>query len=82
MREFRNSTPAFPNNSWQGVELFLQTWAFLPNEAEDKLMKLDKKDLVKICNYALDASARIELGDKDIKFIQEKLKELGWLNEK
>lgn len=67
---FKNGAPAYPHDAWQGVQLFIDTWGFLPND-EELLNKLTREELTTLCMMALDASSRIDLGGSDIRKIQE-----------
>jgi hypothetical protein len=67
---FQNSAPAYAKDNWSSVDLFRDTWGFLPND-ESILDKLDRKQLTDLCMLALDCSCRIDLGGHGIKVIQD-----------
>ena len=67
---FKNGAPAYPKNSWQGVDLFLHTWDFLPNN-DSVLETLTKEQLIELCNFALSVSCRIDFSGDGIKAIQK-----------
>jgi len=70
---FKNNAPAYTNSA--GVQLFIDTWGFLPNST-NILEKLDKSDLIELCLLTLDASCSIDLEGKNIKVIQRVMNDL------
>lgn len=79
---FKNGAPAYDkNNAWTGVQLFLDTWGFLPND-DSVLEKLDKKQLIKLCNFALGSACRIDVAGDGIKAVQKLMDEFGISPEK
>lgn len=73
---FKNGAPAHVNSSWAEVDLFLNTWGFLPNDMS-RLDSLSREQLTHLCLLALDASARINLDGQWIKAIQGHMHNLG-----
>jgi len=73
---FKNGAPAFSDNSWSDVELFLQTWDFLPND-NTILEKLSKEQLICLCQSALYACCNMDFDGKFVKFVQKKMHEIG-----
>jgi len=73
---FKNGVPAYPHNSFEEVQLFIDTWGFLPND-NSILEKLTKKQLIELCIYAFSSACRIDLHGKGIKFVQEFMYKIG-----
>lgn len=71
---FKNAAPAFTKDSWSGVELFLDTWGFLPAD-DSYLDKLNRQDLTRLCNLCLGVACRLDMAGDGIKIIQEYLHE-------
>jgi|ERR1035437_1410877 hypothetical protein len=73
---FKNGAEAHASNDWQEVQLFLDTWGFLPNE-ESILEKLDKKQLIELCMSVMASACRMDFNGRGIKYCQEKMHEFG-----
>lgn len=73
---FINGEPAHASNSWSSVQLFLDTYGFLPSEPT-AFDSLSKEQLTELCMLAMDSACRIDLNGQGIKMIQEKLHEFN-----
>lgn len=74
---FKNGAPAYSGqDAWMGVQLFIDTWGFLPND-DSVLEKLDKKQLIELCQYAMGSCCRIDLMGEGIKHTQKLMHEFG-----
>ena len=78
---FKNSAPAYPHDAWASVSLFADTYGFLPGE-NTQLEKLDKQNLMALCQLALDSACKIDLAGNGIKVIQDFLHASGISPEK
>ena len=68
---FKNGAPAYArNNNWTEVQLFLDTWGFLPNDGSI-LEKLNKEQLIELCIAIMSSACRIDLDGKGIKYCQK-----------
>ena len=73
---FKNNAPAHASNSWAEVDLFLDTWGFLPND-NNVLNSLNKEQLVDLCMLVMSSACRIDLAGEGIQFCQQKMHEMG-----
>ena len=67
---FKNGAPAHSGNDFGDVQLFLDTWGFLPND-NDILGKLTKEQLIELCMCVMSSACRIDLNGEGIKYTQE-----------
>ena len=74
---FKNGAPAYSSNNWADVQLFLDTWGFLPGQEVAILNSLSKEQVVELCEMALEASCKMEFEGKYIKVIQERMHTFG-----
>ncbi len=72
---FKNGAPAYGKSNWSNVQLFLDTWGFLPNDSS-QLEKLDKKQLIELCMAVMSSACTIDLVGNGIKYCQKKMHEL------
>ena len=73
---FKNGAPAYAHNPGEGVQLFLDTWGFLPND-DSVLEQLNKEQLVELCQSALSVSCEIDINGNGIKNIQRLMNKFG-----
>ena len=73
---FKNGAPAYANNNWSEVQLFLDTWGFLPND-DSILDRLNKEQLINLCIYALESACMIDFEGKGIKAVQGLIHKYG-----
>ena len=73
---FKNGAPGHASSNWGEVQMFLDTWGFLPND-DSILGKLSKEQLIELSLCALSVSCRIDLSGSGIKTTQGLMHKYG-----